>query len=106
MEAEHTQTASSAEYQEMSDSVSRSQWNFSTGIKVSTTLTNTITTKFDIKNLHLAQNKRVEPVISVENPAITLPPIPGMDSTGASFTCPFCFLICPVEVASGKNQWW
>ncbi|UKZ64246.1 uncharacterized protein TrAtP1_005465 [Trichoderma atroviride] len=105
IEADPAQAASPAGYQETRDIASPSL-RTRTGINPSIILSNTIATKLDIKNLHPAQNKRAESVTSVVIPTGTFPSIPKMDSTGTSFTCPFCFLICPAEEAKGKKQWW
>lgn len=105
MKAGQTQAASPAGYQEARDVVSSSQRNEAMGINLSTIMSKTIATKLDMKNLHPAQNKRAESVISVEIPTGTFPSMPKMDSTGTSFACPFCFLICPAEEANGVKKW-
>lgn len=51
------------------------------------------------------QNERAESVVSVEIPTGTFPSAPKLDPTGSSFTCPFCFLICPAEEAKREKQW-
>lgn len=70
-------------------------------------LSNTVVTKLDPKQLHPAQNKahRSESVSSVKISSGKFPSRPRLDPGGASFTCPYCFLVCPAKEASGQNQW-
>ncbi|KAI0543458.1 hypothetical protein F4679DRAFT_577614 [Xylaria curta] len=68
---------------------------------------NTIVTKLDLKRLNPGWNKaqRAGSVASVQIPASRFPSIPKLDPGGISFTCPYCFLICPAKEASGQSQW-
>jgi hypothetical protein len=70
-------------------------------------LSNTVVTKLDPKRLNPGQNKikRAESVSSVKLSTGTFPSIPKLDPGGTSFTCPYCFLVCPAKEASGKSQW-
>ncbi|KAK2032674.1 hypothetical protein LX32DRAFT_167054 [Colletotrichum zoysiae] len=70
-------------------------------------LSNTVLTKLDPKRLHPALNnaKRSESVSSVRISSGKFPSKPKLDSGGASFTCLYCFLVCPAKEANGQNQW-
>lgn len=83
------------------------QDNLGRSIQPSVMLSNTVVTKLDPKRLHPAQNKPkdAESVLSVKVSTGTFPSIPKLDPGGTSFTCPYCFLVCPAKEASGENQW-
>ncbi|KAI0881979.1 uncharacterized protein GGS22DRAFT_171263 [Annulohypoxylon maeteangense] len=73
----------------------------------SVVLSTTVVTKLDPKGLNPAQNKlkRTESVSSVKISTGKFPSIPKLDPGRASFTCPYCFLVCPAKEASGQSQW-
>ncbi|KAK2009326.1 hypothetical protein LZ32DRAFT_620768 [Colletotrichum eremochloae] len=76
-------------------------------VQPSATLSTTTVTKLDPKKLYPARNntKLAESVSSVKIPFNKFPTPPKFDSGGTSFTCPYCFLVCPVKEASGPDQW-
>ncbi|KIL92993.1 hypothetical protein FAVG1_04174 [Fusarium avenaceum] len=69
-------------------------------------LSNTVTTKYNTKDIRPIQ-KAPERGGSVASVVLNsaLPPIPKLDPGGASFTCPFCFLVCPANEARGYERW-
>lgn len=76
-------------------------------VQPSVVLSNTVVTKLDPRRLNPARNKmkRAESVSSVKISTGTFPSIPKLDPGGTSFTCPYCFLVCPAKEASGQSQW-
>lgn len=69
-------------------------------------LSNIVTTKYntrEIRPLQRAPEREGSVASVVLNSA--LPPIPKLDPGGASFTCPFCFLVCPANEARGYERW-
>ncbi|KAI0446278.1 hypothetical protein F4803DRAFT_568292 [Xylaria telfairii] len=70
-------------------------------------LSNTVVTKLDLKRLNLDPNKTrsAESVSSAKISTGTFPSVPKLDPGGISFTCPYCFLVCPAKEASGQSQW-
>jgi hypothetical protein len=77
-----------------------------TGAQFSQILSNTVTTKYNTKEIRPIQ-KAAERGGSVASVVLNsaLPPIPKLDSGGTSFTCPFCFLVCPASEARGYERW-
>lgn len=83
------------------------QSNLGLSVQPSVVLSATDRTKLDLKQLQTIQKntKRAESVSSVKISTGTLPSIPKLDPGGTSFTCPYCFLVCPAREASGQTQW-
>jgi hypothetical protein len=77
-----------------------------TGAQFSQILSNTVTTKYNTKEIRPIQ-KAAERGGSVASVVLNsaLPPIPKLDPGGTSFTCPFCFLVCPASEARGYERW-
>ncbi|KAI1453987.1 hypothetical protein F4805DRAFT_441186 [Annulohypoxylon moriforme] len=70
-------------------------------------LSATAVTKLDLRGLNPTKNKlkRTESVSSVKISTGKFPSMPKLDSGHTSFTCPYCFLVCPAKEASGESQW-
>lgn len=70
---------------------------------------NTVDTRLDPRRLHPQEAKEhaesVSSVLSAKLSTGSFPPIPKLDPGGVSFSCPYCFLVCPAEEASGQSQW-
>ncbi|KAM0552645.1 hypothetical protein ACHAPJ_007742 [Fusarium lateritium] len=77
-----------------------------TGVQSSQILSNTVTTKYNTKEIRPIQ-EAAERGGSVSSVVLnsTLPPIPKLDPGYTSFTCPFCFLVCPASEARGYERW-
>ncbi|KAK1965186.1 hypothetical protein LY78DRAFT_107567 [Colletotrichum sublineola] len=62
-------------------------------------------TKLDPEKLYPARSniKPAESVSSVKIPINKFPLPPTLDPGGTSFTCPYCFLVCPAIEASGPD---
>lgn len=83
------------------------QSNLGPSVQPSVMLSATDRTKLDLKQLQTIQKntKRAESVSSVKISMGTIPSMPKLHPGGASFTCPYCFLVCPAKEASGQNRW-
>ncbi|CAJ0549768.1 Ff.00g033810.m01.CDS01 [Fusarium sp. VM40] len=69
-------------------------------------LSETVPTEYNTKEIRPIQ-KAPERGGSVASVVLNsaLPPIPKLDPGGASFACPFCFLVCPANEARGYERW-
>lgn len=74
-------------------------------VQQSEILSNTVNTKLDPQRLEPTPNKRAESVSSVKISTNAFPPRPKLDPTGTSFSCPYCFMICPAKEISGQREW-
>lgn len=63
-----------------------------------TELSRTIATKIDVP-------KKAESVASVQMTVQSLPPMPSINKVTGSFSCPYCFLICPSSEANSEEAW-
>ncbi|KAJ4123170.1 hypothetical protein NW768_009698 [Fusarium equiseti] len=70
-------------------------------------LSDTERTKLDPKQFQADQRslKRPESVSSVKLSTGNLPSKPKLSPDGTSFSCPYCFLVCPAREVSSKAQW-
>lgn len=76
-------------------------------VQPSVMLSNTVDTRLDPTRIRMDEKtpKRAESVASVKVSTGQLPPIPRLNPCGTSFFCPYCFVVCPAEEASGQRQW-
>ncbi|KAI5925583.1 hypothetical protein F4810DRAFT_659187 [Camillea tinctor] len=81
--------------------------NLGPSMQPSHVLSSTVATNLDLKLLDPSSNniERAESVSSIKIPIDAFPSIPKLDPGGISFSCPYCFLICPAQEASGQRQW-
>ncbi|KAM0414538.1 hypothetical protein ACHAPT_013618 [Fusarium lateritium] len=102
---EEFQVPSPVEQHQARKVVSPQNCYLDTNIDPSAILSNTIVTKLDLKRIEPTQDKRAESVTSVKISTGKFPSMPRLDTTGTSFTCPYCFLVHPAKEAGGETQW-
>ncbi|RSL41640.1 hypothetical protein CEP54_015754 [Fusarium duplospermum] len=106
-EEEYTPPAIQPEQQQAATVLPPQKDHLGPSVRASVMLSATDRTELDLKQVQAAPNKtkRAESVSSVKIAMGTLPSIPKLDPGGLSFTCPYCFLVCPAKEASGQKQW-
>ncbi|KAF5005981.1 hypothetical protein FDECE_7607 [Fusarium decemcellulare] len=68
-------------------------------------LPKTMVTKPDPKQIKPVRDNSTESVTSVKISTGNPPSRPKLDPTATSFTCPYCFLVCPATEVDGEAQW-
>ncbi|KAM5347455.1 hypothetical protein ACJ41O_010460 [Fusarium nematophilum] len=102
---EMPQVASPAGQPQARNTAAPQPWYLEANMDPSVVLSNTVVTKLDPRRMQALPPKRAESVLSIQIGTGTFPSIPKLDSTGTSFTCPYCFLVCPAKEVSSQTQW-